>query len=274
MRARRGAVIAALALVAFWALPGGLAEAGEPETGEQARYRVSYGPAHLADLSLEVRCLEGARAQGRLFAKSRGMASQVHPFRVQLDTLREEGGAALRAQTFIEERGEPRRYRSRFVREPRVRTEWEFRGVTRREQARLPGHGHDLLSWMLRLREEVAGQGELQGRRRFVVWDGWKLVYLDVTPGRVEERWTEVGALRAQRFALSRTFLNHEAEQAPRPAGQSVQALGAIWIELAPRALPVEMAFEAPIGEVRIEVQAHQGQGCHPAGDSRRAGRD
>ncbi|RVU43135.1 DUF3108 domain-containing protein [Lujinxingia sediminis] len=260
MRARRGAVIAALALVALWALPGGIAEAAEP--GERARYRVSYGPAHLADLALEVGCEREAQVQGRLFARSRGMASQVHPFRVQLDTVVRVGEGAVRAQTFIEEDGVPRRYRSHFGGEPRVRTEWEFRGVTRREQALLPGRGHDLLSWMLALRERV-GRGEsLEARQRFVVWDGWKLVYLDAIPAEVEERWTPVGSVRAQRFVLQRTHLSHGVDQAARPSGEGAEELGAIWMELSERALPVEMAFLAPIGRVRIALQAHQAGSC------------
>ncbi|TXD35616.1 DUF3108 domain-containing protein [Lujinxingia vulgaris] len=260
MRARRGAVIGALALLACWVLPPSVAEGAEP--GERARYRVSYGPAHLADLSLEVGCEGAEEERGRLFARSRGMASQVHPFRVQLDTVRAKGAGSLKAQTFIEEDGVPRRYRSRFGEEPRVRTEWEFRGVTRREEALLPGRGHDLLSWMLALRERV-GRGEaLEARQRFVVWDGWKLVYLDALPAEVEERWTPVGAVRAQRFELRRTYLSHGAEQVARPSGQGAEELGAIWIELSERALPVEMAFEAPIGRVRIALQAHQDAGC------------
>ena len=252
-------MIAALALVAFWAMPPAAAEAAEP--GERARYRVSYGPAHLADLALEVGCGEEEQ-RGRLFARSRGMASQVHPFRVQLDTVTRVGEGAVRAQTFIEEDGVPRRYRSQFAAEPRVRTEWEFRGVTRREQALLPGRGHDLLSWMLALRERV-GRGEaLEARQRFVVWDGWKLVYLDAIPAEVEERWTPLGSVRAQRFVLRRTYLSHGAEQVARPSGQGAEELGAIWMELSERALPVEMAFLAPIGRVRIALQAHQAGGC------------
>lgn len=260
MKAWRGAVLAGLVLALFWAMPPSVAEASEP--GERARYRVEYGPAHLADLALEVGCANEERVQGRLFARSRGMANQVHPFRVQLDTVTVLASGALRAQTFIEEEGEARRYRSRFVAEPRVRTEREFRGKTHREQALLPGRGHDLLSWMLTLRKRVASQGALEGRQRFVVWDGWKLVYLDAIPAAVEDRWTPVGSVRAQRFSLQRTYLSHGPEQAARPSGEEVERLGSIWIEVAPRALPVEMAFRAPIGQVRIVLQAHQPNSC------------
>lgn len=229
---------------------------------ESMTYRVQYGPSHLADLSLDIGCDDQQRVGARLFAQSRGMTRRLHPFRVRLDTRANAGdGRALQAQTWIEERGEARRYRSRFTANPQVVTEMLFRENESTEEVELPGPGHDLLSWMLDLRRHVSTQGRQQEEQRYILWDGWKLVWLDVTPGDVEVMETPLGDVRAQAFHLQRTRLHHDSDD--RFEAQSrAENLGTIWIEVSTRALPVAMAFNAPIGHVRIHLRTYDRRRC------------
>ncbi len=228
---------------------------------ESAVYEVRYGPSHLAEMGVETSCAEDGVVTSRLTAASRGLARRIHPFQVRLDTRANvDGGRSERSQTFIHEKGVSRRYRSQFDTSPQVSTEAQVRGRTEREQVGLPRVGQDLLSWMLHLRLDVAREGALQGARRYALWDGWKLVYLDVMPGDVEEVWTPVGEVEAQAFRLRRTRL--EQAGAGWERAEATEELGTLWIETSPRALPVSMSFRAPIGSVRIEIQELERRSC------------
>lgn len=230
---------------------------------ESMTYHVHYGPAHLADLKLDVECDGDGQVAAKLWANSQGMASRIHPFRVRLDTrlaTASERGAAA-AQTFIEEKGQPRRYRSRFDDAPRVATESVVHDRQDREIVALPDAGHDLLSWMLELRRHIARDGRQTVSRRYALWDGWKLVWLDVTPGAVEEMETDQGTLSVQTFELERTRLHHDGDEVFEPRA-ATETLGTLWIEVDTRALPVAMSFEAPIGRVRIEIDDYEADEC------------
>ncbi len=229
---------------------------------ESMTYRVEYGPSHLADLGFEVGCDDEGVVSARLMANSKGLARRVHPFRVRLDTIaRPITGGTRQAQTLIEEKGAARRYRSRFDRTPQVSTDAVIRGAESQEVVQLPSTGHDLLSWMLHLRREVSKSGQQDQARRYTLWDGWKLVWLDVHPGAVEEMSTPTDEVRAQAFTLRRTRLHHSGDSRFE-AQADVEELGTIWIEVSPRALPVAMAFRAPIGRVQIHIQAYQSDPC------------
>lgn len=227
---------------------------------EEISYRVGYGPAHLADMNLVVQCV-GTQIQGNLEAQSKGLARRVHPFRVKLGTRARIGGGSEVAQTWIEEKGELRSYESSFNGAPGVETRAEIRGRSQEETVELPAMGHDLLSWLFHLRRQVSRDGEQQGARRYTLWDGWKLVFLDVHPGERIALETEKGVLESQAFGLRRTRLFHDAERR-FGVSEEVEELGTIWIELAPRALPVAMAFRAPIGQVRIELAGYVERAC------------
>lgn len=229
---------------------------------ESLVYRVAYGPSHLADLDLTIGCEDQGRLEAKLVAESQGMTNRVHPFRVRLDTNTDLNGAATSwAQTWIREKGSTRRYRSRFDNSPQVATEASIGGNESREIIGLPTAGHDLLSWIMHLRRDVADQGRLSESKRYALWDGWKLVWLDVTPGDVEIKETPLGDVRAQSFRLRRTRLHHEGDERFEPR-EEIEELGTIWIEVAGRALPVAMAFRAPIGNVRIRLDDYESTGC------------
>lgn len=233
---------------------------------EQFRYRVGYGLAHLANLGLTLDCGHGGELSARLIAQSTGMTSRIHPFRVRLDSVRPlPGEGPHQAQTWIEEHGELRRYRSSFDQTPQVRTSAEFRGEEWQELVALPAAGHDLLSWVLQLRQDVARSGVQKGARRFPLWDGWKLVWLDVSPGPVVQKQVDGKPVQAQSFRLRRTRLDHE-DQGRYAALGPAEELGTLWIEVSERALPVGMAFRAPIGRVRIDLIAYEPRQCGLAG--------
>jgi hypothetical protein len=229
---------------------------------ETTSYRVQYGPSHLAEMNVEVSCGTEGIVTARLSAESQGFARRIHAFQVRLDSRLDLGrGSTSQAQTFIVEKGQLRRFRSQFDTTPQVATEALRHGETHREQVRLPDLGQDLLSWILELRQRIATEGVQEQPLRYPLWDGWKLVYLDVTPGQVEELWTPVGDVEAQAFTLQRTRLHHTGPflfEAQRDA----EELGTIWIETAPRALPVSMTFRAPIGRVRIELHELTEEQC------------
>ena len=257
-------VVAVVVMVAMTMAASGAMAEGEPvyPQDESMNYVVEYGPASLADLALDIDCAGDDEVTARLWAESQGMAQRIHPFRVRLDTETTFGSSgAVRAQTWIEEKGEARRYRSRFNDAPRVATHADIFGETSRDVAALPEQGHDLLSWILELRRLVAADGARQDRRRYPLWDGWKLVWLDVIPGDIDVRETAEGDLRVQAFDLRRTRLHHEGDELFEPKADP-ESLGTIWIEVGPRALPVAMAFEAPIGEVHIELTNYEADGC------------
>lgn len=242
----------------------GTASAGEGEVfslQESMTYRVGYGPAHLADLSLDVSCRKGEEVEARLQASSRGMARRVHPFRVELGTMLRLQGGSRQALTWIEEKGELRQYRSEFTPAPQVLTRAEVRGRESTESVGLPASGHDLLSWVLHLRGYMSAEGAQRQGRRYTLWDGWKLVWLDVIPGEVVEISTSAGEFRAQSFRLRRTRLHHQGEERFQ-ARTDTEELGTIWLEVSSRALPVAMAFRAPIGRVRIELESFERTRC------------
>lgn len=262
--AKRAVMTAMVAAVAILAMPG-LAMADEDEfltQNEVLTYRVAYGPSHLADLQMSLRCSQSGPMEATLVAESQGMADRVHPFRVRLDTRTDlDRQAQGWAQTWIREKGSVRRYRSRFDASPQVATEAHIGRRQERQIVELPQAGHDLLSWLMVLRREVAADGELTGRRRYALWDGWKLVWLDVIADDVETRRNDAGEFSAQAFRLRRTELHHDGEQRFE-ARQGSEELGTVYIELSPRALPVAMAFKAPIGRVRINLQSFERDPC------------
>ena len=230
---------------------------------ETAVYRVQYGPSHLAQMAVEVSCEQDGVVRATLSAASRGLARRVHPFQVRLDTAAlVVEGRSEQGQTFIHEKGEGRRYQSLFDGgRPSVATRWSRRGGEGREQVVLPGVGNDLLSWMLHLRYDLAREGGLSQARRYALWDGWKLVYLDVTPGAVEDLWTPAGAGEAQAFILRRTRLYHEGERLFE-AQDDAEDLGTIWLATTEAATPMAMSFRAPIGRVRIELESLERRAC------------
>lgn len=237
-------------------------DGGVDATQESMTYRVGYGPAHLAELEIDVDCDADGVVTASLVADSQGMANRVHPFRVRLDTQASSQGAS-HAQTWIREKGQVRRYRSQFngADGPRVATESVVLDQTSREIVSLPDRGHDLLSWMLHLRRRIAEDGRLSESIRYPVWDGWKLVWLDVTPGEVESMETSQGSFDVQVFELQRTHLHHEGEQLFETKNRA-ESLGTIWFEVGSRALPVRMTFEAPIGKVRIDIADYERTDC------------
>lgn len=233
---------------------------GVSTTEESMIFSVGYGPASLAGLELDVDCDSQGSVGATLIADSQGMADRVHPFRVRLDTRTNSRGAS-QAQTWIREKGQVRRFRSQFHETPRVATKSVIHGRDEQELVALPDAGHDLLSWMLDIRRHIQDEGRLTERLRYPVWDGWKLVWLDVTPGKVQSMETEVGTFEVQEFELRRTQLHHEGEKLFE-AKASAERLGTIWFEVTPRALPVGMAFDAPIGRVRIDIEAYETAVC------------
>lgn len=256
LRVVAGMCVAVFGLLAVW--PGEVkAGEGTPYSMQETfDYQVKYGPAHLADLRVDIGCRSGTdgRVRATLRASSRGMAKRVHPFRVRLDTETSTNSSrAVRAQTWIREQGEVRRYRSRFDDSPRVRTEADIYGSGATDTAPLPDTGHDLLSWMLDLRDAIAEEGPRQNPRRYPLWDGWKLVWLEVTPSQPTRLETPAGWMDVQPFELHRTEIHHEGSDQFEPKDDT-EHLGTIWIEVTDRALPVAMDFDAPIGRVKIEL--------------------
>lgn len=227
---------------------------------ESIEYRVSYGPARLADMHLEVQCREGY-VEARLKAESMGLARRVHPFEVVLESRARVGGGSEESLTWIDEKGEERWYRSAFEEGLEVATEVRIGARERRDEVKLPARGYDLLSWMLHLRRQVAREGRQEVGRRYTVWDGWKLSWLDVVPQEVERVMTPAGEVEAQGFRLRRTLLGHELGEAFE-VQEEAEEVGTVWLEVAPRAMPVAMHFLAPIGRVKIELVVYEERAC------------
>jgi len=230
------------------------------ERSERLQYSVHYGPATLAELNFHVGCSAQSYRPAMLNAQSLGFADQVRSFTVRLDTFVDGGsGYSLEGRTFIEEKGEPRRYRSRFSPHPSVRVERQFRGSTRHQEHLLPARSHDLLSWLLHLRKERTLTPNT--RHTYHVWDGWKLVQLDATIGSSETIRSPRGTFTAFPITLERTRLHHEGQKRFE-VQSSKEGLGTIWLSADSRRLPIAMNFRAPIGEVRIALTGVQSSPC------------
>ncbi|MFU8802859.1 MAG: DUF3108 domain-containing protein [Bradymonadaceae bacterium] len=248
--------ILGLVLGLFIALPTTAAE-----RSERLQYSVHYGPATLASLNVQVGCTARSYRPAMLTAQSQGFADQVRSFTVRLDSFIEaRSGYSLEGRTFIEEKGLPRRYRSRFSANPSVRVEREFRGKTRHEDIKLPQRGHDLLSWLLDLRNEPTLATNT--RHSYFVWDGWKLVQLDAIIGKPEKIQSPQGTYTAYPITLERTRLPHDAGEVARGVRHKKERVGTLWLTTDARRLPIAMTFRAPIGEVRITLTGAHSSPC------------
>jgi hypothetical protein len=228
------------------------------QSAEKFRYQVTWGDAEVATMKLDIGCPRGSHVPAALVAKSTGVANQIHSFDVRLDSFYQPGLRSLEGRTQISEEGEQRRFRSRFKTPKRVRVEKTFRGKVTQKAFALPGVSHDLLSWMLHLREKELKPGVTH---KYWVWDGWKLSRIDAVVGKKEAVSTGQGVKNAFAINLFRTVFHHGGPKKFKQR-RDRDELGTLWLGVDRAHTPWAMTFDAPIGMARVALKSMTRSTC------------
>lgn len=264
-RLSEAALIAALTTSLTMTLSPAQAAAATPPQREQLTYSVSYNGARVAAVQLHSGCPAKTYRPMALVASSVGLLDAVvTSFIIRFDTFLGLADAAPReGHSKITEDGATRTYRTTFhpALTPRVRSSVRGQDYDWRLPA-LPARPHDMLSWMYALREDQALTSDT--RRRMLVWDGWKLFWLDVRAARPTALTTPAGRFDALPISLTRQRIHHDGDAPARlfKPSRDPEPLGTLWLRDDARRTPVGIDFASPIGAVIVRLERAQLTPC------------
>jgi hypothetical protein len=157
---------------------------------------------------------------------------------------------SLQGRTSIEEEGQRRTFKTTFNGAKSSVTK-NIENKTTTGLVELPNATHDLLSWMLHLRNQQLAP---QTTYRFKVWDGWKLVQITARIGVAEKKWVQDKAEIALPARLSRVRISPTGPSSS-PKRAKTEDLGTIWFADTPGHRPIAMSFLAPLRNADIQLK-------------------
>jgi hypothetical protein len=235
---------------------------GESQAWAQHRedlgFSVEWGGARVATLRMLQLCPERGHIAAGLAAKSLGVATQLHPFNIRLDSIFSSSGST-RARTRIREEGLTRTFRTLFDSSGLMEVEKTWKG--RRSVQRYPrvDGTHDLLSWLFVLRSQPIHAGK---RYAYRVWDGWKMVELTASIRGRERVWLADGIQEGWAVELMRRRVPTKPGKDAQKRAAGSESLGTIWLSVTDGRLPIAMDFRAPIGKAKIRLLSNDVRTC------------
>jgi hypothetical protein len=225
-----------------------------PAQSEQLAYSVTFGAARVAAVQLHTGCPAKDHRAAALVASSSGLADVVSTFLIRFDSfLALDAPLPREARSKITEDGQTRAYRTTFdpALTPRVRSKVRGKDYDWRLPT-LPSRPHDMLSWVFALRADPdLSPGQ---RRRMLVWDGWKLFWLDARVDKLAALITPAGRTQAIPIALTRHRIHHDGDALFKPS-RDPELLGTLWLSNSPSRTPVGIDFASPIGMVAVRIE-------------------
>lgn len=235
--------------------------AAQPHKREQLAYSVTFSAARVAAVQLHAGCPAKEHIPTALVASSSGLVDVVSTFLIRFDSfLALDAPLPREARSKITEDGQTRAYRTTFdpALTPRVRSQVRGKDYDWRLPT-LPARPHDMLSWVFALRADPdLSPGQ---RRRMLVWDGWKLFWLDARVDKTAALITPAGRTQAIPIALTRHRIHHDGDALFKPS-RDPEPLGTLWLSDSPSRTPVGIDFASPIGAVIVRLERAQLTPC------------
>jgi hypothetical protein len=262
---RRSATLTLLTLLLM--LPALPARAEAPRK-EQHLYSVTYNSARVAAVQLHSGCPTATYRPTAMVATSAGLIDAiVTSFLIRFDSFLSLTPIPVprEAHSRITEDGVTRTYRTTFspALTPRIRAnvlkkdyDWRL--------PELPARPHDMISWVyaLRARDTIAA-GD---RQRFLVWDGWKLFWLNTSTAAASTLITPAGSFKAYPIRLTRQRIHHDGDPATKlfKPSREAEELGTLWLRDDAAHTPVGIDFASPIGHVLVRLERSTSAPCDP----------
>lgn len=242
--------------------PDGFAQQASSPREHASSFAVSWNGATVAGVKLHQGCPNHKQITPHaLIASSTGLADDLHSFSIRLDTflLLDTSSYPLLGLTKITEEGRTRAFRSKFSTRA-VTVEATVFGTKKPQTTHdLPRRSHDLLSWLLDLRLDLAEDASLTSRA-YLVWDGWKLV--EITARKRKRRETistpHASYEDAHVFSLTRTRI----DLADGSKKGDAEDLGTIWFSSDPSPDLIAMDFESKVGTASIRLLERKSSTC------------
>jgi hypothetical protein len=233
------------------------AQAQQVALKEQLSYAVTFKGGRVANVTLHTGCPTERYTPTALIATSVGVIEHLKSFLIRLDSFLPNQLTSPRppfeAHSRITEDEQTRLYKTSFspALTPRVRSKVLNKDYDWR-LPELPTSAHDMLSWVYDLR----GLATLKPgtTQRYLVWDGWKLFWLDASALKLAPLILTSGQTQALPIKLTRQRIHHDPSLAFTPQ-RDPEPLGTLYLATNAPRTPVGFDFDSPIGHVLVRLE-------------------